>query len=546
MSSKDEADTAQLITQETSDDGEAKADESNKTEDPDDQKHEDKNDNNTEVRTEGSSEDRVEAITADEDPVLQAAMSPSFEESSSFEEMDKKKRLKKMLINVIVLGMSFLLMYTAFQTMNGILQNVIDGYIHYHPSAEPVNGLVSLGIFYFVAAIANWITPAIMVFTGAKMAILIGGLVNTLYIGMLIFAPKAIPIYIFSVFIGISGGLVWVGQGTLLIINSTKATISRNTGIFYFMFESSLVVGNTFIYIVFNGEKYIDDETRKISFGVLTVVSLLGSLTILGLRNVPQILEDENEDKKPETEENQIEEAAEESRFGESVEEMSKWKKAKKEASGALSHSWKLMKTKDIIFQSFMWGYNGLEITFWSGVFPTCIGQTRQLENRFGVVGLAGILVGVGEILGAGVTMLTGNKEKPPRGPLVCIGMVCHAVAFYLCYLTLPEDSPTNTVGTDALAWIFPTEETILIISFLLGFGDGIFQNQICSLIGLLYPKEEDAASSFAIFQFVQCLFAAAAFFYSSYIGLSVQLGILAVMLCMGVCGYLTTEIKFA
>ena len=64
----------------------------------------------------------------------------------------------------------------------------------------------------------------------------------------------------FSVFIGISGGLVWVGQGTLLIINSTKATISRNTGIFYFMFESSLVVGNTFIYIVFNGEKYIDGE----------------------------------------------------------------------------------------------------------------------------------------------------------------------------------------------------------------------------------------------------------------------------------------------
>ena len=56
---------------------------------------------------------------------------------------------------------------------------------------KPVNGLVSLGIFYFVAAIANWITPAIMVFTGAKMAILIGGLVNTVYIGMLIFAPKA-------------------------------------------------------------------------------------------------------------------------------------------------------------------------------------------------------------------------------------------------------------------------------------------------------------------------------------------------------------------
>ena len=93
------------------------------------------------------------------------------------------------------------------------------------------------------------------------------------------------------------------------------------------------------------------DETRKISFGVLTVVSLLGSLTILGLRNVPQILEDEDN----KTDSDQIEEAEGDSRFGESVEQMSKWAKAKKEAGGALSHSWKLMKTKDIICQSFMW-----------------------------------------------------------------------------------------------------------------------------------------------------------------------------------------------
>ena len=86
------------------------------------------------------------------------------------------------------------------------------------------------------------------------------------------------------------------------------------------------------------------------------MVSLLESLAILGLRSVPQILEeDETEDDRNKTEGEEIEEAAEENRFGESVEQMSKWKKAKKEAGGALSHSWKLMKTKDIILQSFMW-----------------------------------------------------------------------------------------------------------------------------------------------------------------------------------------------
>ena len=58
------------------------------------------------------------------------------------------------------------------------------------------------------------------------------------------------------------------------------------------------------------------------------------------------------------------------------------------------------MKRGDILMQSLMWAYNGLEITFWSGVYPTCIGQTKQLANRFGVVGLSGIIVGVGEIAG--------------------------------------------------------------------------------------------------------------------------------------------------
>ena len=77
-------------------------------------------------------------------------------------------------------------------------------------------------------------------YIGLRTAVIIGGFVNTIYIGLLIFAPKAVPIYIFSVIIGIGGSLIWVGQGTILIVNSTAATIGRNTGIFYFMFESSL------------------------------------------------------------------------------------------------------------------------------------------------------------------------------------------------------------------------------------------------------------------------------------------------------------------
>jgi hypothetical protein len=44
---------------------------------------------------------------------------------------------------------------------------------------------------------------------------------------------------------------------------------------------------------------------------------------------------------------------------------------------------------------------SGLELTFYSGVYGTCIGaMTRFGHNAKGLIGISGILIGVGEILG--------------------------------------------------------------------------------------------------------------------------------------------------
>lgn len=43
----------------------------------------------------------------------------------------------------------------------------------------------------------------------------------------------------------------------------------------------------------------------------------------------------------------------------------------------------------------------GLELTFYSGVYGTCLGAMTQFgEGAKGLIGLSGILIGVGEILG--------------------------------------------------------------------------------------------------------------------------------------------------
>ena len=43
----------------------------------------------------------------------------------------------------------------------------------------------------------------------------------------------------------------------------------------------------------------------------------------------------------------------------------------------------------------------GLELTFFSGVFGTCVGQTKYFgSNAKSIQGLSGMFIGVGEILG--------------------------------------------------------------------------------------------------------------------------------------------------
>lgn len=49
-------------------------------------------------------------------------------------------------------------------------------------------------------------------------------------------------------------------------------------------------------------------------------------------------------------------------------------------------------------------GFPGLELTFYSGVYGTCLGAMSQFgDNAKGLIGLSGILIGVGEILGKSV-----------------------------------------------------------------------------------------------------------------------------------------------
>uniref|UniRef100_A0A8C7E7K9 UNC93-like protein MFSD11 n=1 Tax=Naja naja TaxID=35670 RepID=A0A8C7E7K9_NAJNA len=412
--------------------------------------------------------------------------------------------LKKQL-NIIVLGIAFMFMFTAFQTCGNIAQTVITNLNHtdFHGS-----GYTSMAVIYGVFSASNIISPSVVAVIGPQLSMFISGIFYSLYIAIFI-QPITWSFYTASVFLGIAAAVLWTAQGNCLTINSNENTIGRNSGIFWALLQFSLFFGNLYIYFAWQGKTYISESDRRTVFISLTVISLVGTVLFFLIRTP----EETNSEEEETTAENIAD-----------------------------KRSFKLCATKRILLLSVPTAYTGLELTFFSGVYGTCIGAIKKfgVEGK-SLIGLSGIFIGIGEILGGGIFGLLSKNNRFGRNPVVMLGIVVHFIAFYLIFCNIPNDAPIASMeGTDSIAFMEPSKEVAIFCSFLLGFGDSCFNTQLLSILGFLYS--EDSAPAFAIFKFIQSVCAAVAFFYSNYLFLQWQLLIMAVVGFLGTITFFTVE----
>ncbi|NWU62490.1 MFS11 protein, partial [Pterocles burchelli] len=427
----------------------------------------------------------------------------------------------KKLFNIIILGVSFMFIFTAFQTCGNIEQTVITNLNNtdFHGS-----GYTSMAIIYGVFSASNLLSPSVVAVGGPQLSMVVSGIFYSLYIAVFI-QPSTWAFYTASVFIGIAAAVLWTAQGNCLTVNSDENTIGRNSGIFWALLQSSLFFGNLYIYFAWQGKTYISESDRRTVFIALTVISLVGTVLFFLIRK--------QEDTKAPGEEDSTNEI-----LGDSSSAQNKMMRA----VSAFKKSIKLSFTKEIMLLSVTTAYTGLELTFFSGVYGTCIGAV----NRFGseeksLIGLSGIFIGVGEILGGGLFGLLSKNSRFGRNPVVMLGIIVHFVAFYLIFFNMPNDAPIAPMeGTDRVAYMIPSKEVAVFCSFLLGLGDSCFNTQLLSILGFLYS--EDSAPAFAIFKFVQSICAAVAFFYSNYFLLQWQLLIMVVVGFFGTITFFTVE----
>ncbi|XP_009474866.1 PREDICTED: UNC93-like protein MFSD11 isoform X1 [Nipponia nippon] len=375
----------------------------------------------------------------------------------------------KKLFNIIILGVSFMFIFTAFQTCGNIAQTVITNLNNtdFHGS-----GYTSMSIIYGVFSASNLISPSVVAIVGPQLSMVVSGIFYSLYIAVFI-QPATWAFYTASVFIGIAAA----------------------------------------------------ESDRRTVFIALTVISLVGTVLFFLIRK--------QEDTKAPGEEDSANEI-----LGDSSSAQNKMTRA----VAAFKKSIKLSFTKEILLLSVTTAYTGLELTFFSGVYGTCIGAV----NRFGseeksLIGLSGIFIGVGEILGGGIFGLLSKNNRFGRNPVVMLGIVVHFIAFYLIFFNMPNDAPIAPMeGTDDVAYMIPSKEVAILCSFLLGLGDSCFNTQLLSILGFLYS--EDSAPAFAIFKFVQSICAAVAYFYSNYFLLQWQLLIMVVVGFFGTITFFTVE----
>ncbi|XP_066292334.1 UNC93-like protein MFSD11 [Branchiostoma lanceolatum] len=422
-------------------------------------------------------------------------------------------------INVVILGLSFMFIFTAFNTAGMIEETVIQS-VQEEGKFDGGSGYISLAIIYTVFAVANWGAPSVVSVCGPRNSMVIGAVIYCLFIAVFIY-PMVWALYVGSVLLGLAAAILWTGEGSFLTLNSTPETIGRNSGIFWALQASSLLFGNLFVWQEFTGKEIIDAKTRIQVYVVLLVVSCVGTLMLLLLRN-----------KKP-SEDRSV------------SQDDNSGNKSNEGPLQAFKRSIQLFKTKEMLLLGVCFAYTGLELNLYSGVYGTCIGNTKAFgEEAKSLIGISGAFLGAGEIIGGAAFGLSGKlANRHGRDPIILLGFIVHMTAFYLIYINLPQSSPITEIVTDATYYpvlIDSKYYVAVLCGFLLGLGDSCYNTQVYSLLGSLFS--EDSAPAFALFFFTQSMTAAAGFFYSTYLLLQWQLLIVVVFCVAGTLTFFQVE----
>jgi len=414
------------------------------------------------------------------------------------------------LLNVVMQGICFCLVFTGFNTLGGIQTLIFEsakdpkseGYVEGFQGV----GQWSLAIIYMMFTCCNWIAPSVVAVLGPRPTMVVGALTYAAFMAQMLVLNTYL-LYASSALLGVGAAIIWTAQGNYLTLNSDDHTISRNSGMFWAMSISSSFFGNIFVFLQFTNKTDIDKDTRNLVGSVLLCVTGVGAGLLMLLRPTP-------------------------------------WASGQTNVSPAtaLKDSGRLFVTRDMLLLCVTFFYTGIQLSIWSAVYGTCIGFTYAFGNEAKALAtISGIFVAIGEVLGGAAFGIFGKLTvKGGRDPIVILGFCVSMLAYFLAFINLPNESTFKETTAQQLAFIDSNKYLAIFTSFLLGFSDACFNTQIFSILGGSF--KEHSASAFAIFKFMQSFATSIAFWYAPLLSLYWQLLIAVVFDVLGTLAFCTVE----
>lgn len=470
------------------------------------------------------------------------------------------------LLNVIILGLAFMLLFTAFQTASMSAKYVTnsikkDLQLTTNLTDEEIentigDGYISNSVLYAVFALANFIAPSIVKIFGHKASMFVSALSYLLYIVMYLF-PSPAFMYTASTIIGFGAAVIWVAQGDFLHLQSgSEKLMSRNTGIFWCMFQCSLIIGNLYITFAWQGQTEVDRKDINLLFTILSILAGAGTFAFLLLK--APFCGDGNGSENGETSDELLEKGKE--RQAESNQSQGGI------ILNSIKSSFALLVTPNMLLIAPLFLYSGFHLSFFAGIYPTSMGNTQtpknpdlvdeivsmssktpeelnitttdyiaeeEIEVAFGasMVGMAGVAIGVGQVLGGGIFVFGSTlMAKLNRLVLLIACLVIHGVAFAFVYMNIPRAANQSIQYQSPAFFTVPNQNLALLTAFMLGVGDAGVNNVIYTSISSIWS--DDSASAFALMKCIQSAACAISFACASYLDLYLNL---VVLLCFSV-----------
>uniref|UniRef100_A0A1I7YHP5 UNC93-like protein MFSD11 n=1 Tax=Steinernema glaseri TaxID=37863 RepID=A0A1I7YHP5_9BILA len=412
------------------------------------------------------------------------------------------------LLNVIQVSIGFFFIFCAFNSQGFIEETVISNASE-GGNVSKYAGYTSMAIIYGVFTLSNFAAAPVVRLLGPRWGMVFGSSCYAAFQAGFLHLNETY-LYISSAVLGLGAAVLWTGQGNYLALNSTEANSKRNSGVLWGISQCCIAFGGLFLYLMFqNSDSHISDSTVTTVYGVFTGLSIVGVITIALLRTPPRVAS------------------------GENVEE-------------DLSHgqlliaTFKLMFKPEMLFLSMVFIYTGIELSFWSGIYPTSISFTKKLgKNTNALLGLNAMAQGLGHFTGGLLFGILGDKTRRwGREPIILLATTVHIATFAGVYINIPSNAPLEKTNNTSL--IEPSIALALVCGGLLCFADACWNTQIYGF--LVDNFKGQSAQAFSIFKFYQSALACAAFFYGSRLQLEWHLVILTVTVVFGAISFFLAE----